>query len=254
MADQPTLRLLCGWIASGKSTLATELGHGPRTVVIREEDWLQALYGAELTSMRNYMRRAGQFREVVGPHVTDLLTAGVSVVLDFQANTVEARGWLRGLLMGTNAAHVLHLLDVPEEVCLERLSARNKEGLHPFAVTEDQFRQVSRHFVPPAPEEGFVIEVHFRNRGPSGPGPVSVRGQCPKGQAATRLPSVSRRTRRSATLTATNQAMAPRPKTAPIISPSGGRMVNERSKLTLVQRLILTRLSDGKAPRRAALI
>lgn len=106
------------------------------------------------------MRRAGQFRAVVGPHVTDLLTAGVSVVLDFQANTVEARGWLRGLLMGTNAAHVLHLLDVPEEVCLARLRARNKEGLHPFAVTEDQFRQVSRHFVPPAPEEGFVIEVH----------------------------------------------------------------------------------------------
>ena len=30
--------------------------------------------------------------------------------------------------------------------------------------------------------------------------------------------------------------------------------VNERSKLTLVQRLILTRLSDGKAPRWAALI
>ncbi|HEY9037442.1 MAG TPA: type I restriction-modification system subunit M N-terminal domain-containing protein [Roseovarius sp.] len=30
--------------------------------------------------------------------------------------------------------------------------------------------------------------------------------------------------------------------------------VNERSKLTRFQRLILTRLSDGKAPRRAALI
>ena len=50
MADQPTLRLLCGRIASGKSTLATELSHGPRTVVIREDDWLQALYGAESVS------------------------------------------------------------------------------------------------------------------------------------------------------------------------------------------------------------
>ena len=50
MADQPTLRLLCGWIASGKSTLATELGHGPRTVVVREDDWLQALYGAEFVN------------------------------------------------------------------------------------------------------------------------------------------------------------------------------------------------------------
>lgn len=33
-----------------------------------------------------------------------------------------------------------------------------------------------------------------------------------------------------------------------------GLLVNERSKLTRLQHLILTRLSDGKAPRRAALI
>ena len=31
-------------------------------------------------------------------------------------------------------------------------------------------------------------------------------------------------------------------------------LVNERSKLTRLQHLILTRLSDGKAPMRAALI
>lgn len=39
--------------------------------------------------------------------------------------------------------------------------------------------------------------------------------------------------------------------------PTGGihrLLVNERSKLTRLQHLILTRLSDGKAPRRAALI
>ena len=34
----------------------------------------------------------------------------------------------------------------------------------------------------------------------------------------------------------------------------GDKIVNERSKLTRLQHLILTRLSDDKAPRRAALI
>ncbi|WP_282026301.1 AAA family ATPase [Limimaricola cinnabarinus] len=160
MAGQTTLHLLCGRIASGKSTLATELGRRPRTVVIREDHWLSGLFGKELKSIDDYVRCAGLLRGIVGPHVTDLLNAGVSVVLDFQANTIVARSWIRGLLGGTEAAHVLHLLDVPEEVCLARLRTRNKAGLHPFVVTEAQFRQVTRHFVPPAPEEGFAVQVH----------------------------------------------------------------------------------------------
>ena len=160
MAEQTTLHLLCGRIASGKSTLATELGRRPGTVVIREDHWLSGLYRKELRSIDDYVRCAGLLRGIVGPHVTDLLNAGVSVVADFLTNTIEARSWMRGLLDGTEAAHVLHLLDVPEEVCLARLRARNDAGLHPFAVTEAQFRQISRHFVPPAPDEGFAVQVH----------------------------------------------------------------------------------------------
>lgn len=43
MAGQTTLQLLCGQIASGKSTLATKLGRRPGTVVIREDHWLSGL-------------------------------------------------------------------------------------------------------------------------------------------------------------------------------------------------------------------
>lgn len=89
-----------------------------------------------------------------------VLNAGASVVLAFQANTVETRAWMRGLLDWTGAAHVLHALDVPEDACLERLRARNAAGSHPFAVTEAQFRQIARHFAPPTPDEGFKVRVH----------------------------------------------------------------------------------------------
>ncbi len=40
MAEQTTHQLLCGRIASGKSTPAAELGQSPGTVVIREGQWL----------------------------------------------------------------------------------------------------------------------------------------------------------------------------------------------------------------------
>lgn len=139
----PTLHMICGRIAAGKSTLAAQLGREARTVVISEDAWLAALYVDEMTSIADYLRCTARLRGIVGPHVSSLLNAGVSVVLDFQANTVDARDWMRRILAETDAAHILHLLDVPEDVCRARLQARNAQGDHPFAVTEEQFPRIS---------------------------------------------------------------------------------------------------------------
>ncbi|OAN67330.1 cell division protein ZipA [Rhodobacteraceae bacterium EhC02] len=156
----PTLHLLCGKIASGKSTLTAELCRTARTIVIAEDEWLYGLFSEEMVSIPDYMRCMSKFREVMGPHIVSLLNEGMSVVLDFQANTIASREWMRGILEQTEAAHQLHVLDVPDEVCIARLHARNAQGDHPFAVSEEQFRQISKHFVPPSPEEGFNIVLH----------------------------------------------------------------------------------------------
>lgn len=159
-SKSPTLHLLCGKIASGKSTLTARLGSLDATVVIAEDDWLNALYSDEMSSISDYVRCTSKLRQIMGPHVAALLNAGISVVLDFPANTVETRDWMRGILEQTNAAHQLHVLDVPDEVCMARLNARNAHGDHPFAVTEEQFRQISSHFRAPSPDEGFDIVLH----------------------------------------------------------------------------------------------
>lgn len=166
IATPPTLHLLCGKIASGKSTLTAEIGRAPGTVVIAEDDWLSALYSEELSSMSDYMRCMSKFRKVIGPHIIALLEQGLSVVLDFQANTVASRDWMRRIVDQTQVAHILHVLDVPDDVCIARLRARNAQGDHPFAATEDQFRQISKHYVPPSPEEGFNIVLHDGDRKP----------------------------------------------------------------------------------------
>lgn len=155
-----TLHMLCGKIAAGKSTLAARLGAAPGTVTLSEDAWLAGLYADQMATGADYVRCAERLRGVMGPHVADLLSAGVSVVLDFPANTAGARAWMRGILTGSGAAHWLHLLDVPDEVCLARLRARNASGAHPFAVSEAQFHRFTAHFEPPMPEEGFVIERH----------------------------------------------------------------------------------------------
>lgn len=156
----PTLHVLCGKIAAGKSTLAARLGGLPETVLVAEDAWLNALYPGEVQSPKDYLRCSALLRRALGPHVAALLDAGVSVVLDFPANTVEQRAWMRGILQATNAAHQLHVLDVPDEICLARLRARNANGEHPFAATEAQFHLFSKHFTLPTPDEGFTVVKH----------------------------------------------------------------------------------------------
>lgn len=156
----PTLHILCGKIAAGKSTLAARLGGLPGTVLMAEDDWLNAFFPEQVQSPKDYVHYSALLRRALGPFVVSLLDAGVSVVLDFPANTVEQRAWMRGMLQATHAAHQLHVLDVPDEVCLARLRARNAGGDHPFAATEAQYHLFSKHFTLPTPDEGFTVVRH----------------------------------------------------------------------------------------------
>lgn len=155
-----TLYLLCGKMAAGKSTLARTLAARPLTVLIGEDRWNATLYPGEILTIDDYRRCSDRLRAAMGPHVVALLKAGLSVVLDFQANTVAVRRWMRTIIDESGAAHELHLLDLPDAVCKQRLRARNAAGEHPYQPTDDDFDLFTRYFVPPSPEEGFNVVVH----------------------------------------------------------------------------------------------
>ncbi|MBD1873521.1 ATP-binding protein [Nodosilinea sp. FACHB-131] len=160
MADV-TLHLICGKIAAGKSTKARELASQPRTVLINQDEWLSTLYPDELNTLADYVRYSTRLNTVMGIHVEALLRAGLSVVLDFPANTVKSRQWMKAIVERAGVAHVLYYLDVPDAECKRRLRLRNESGDHEYAPTEADFDQFTSYFVPPAPEEGFnVITIH----------------------------------------------------------------------------------------------
>ena len=156
-SNPPTLHMLCGKIASGKSTLARRLADADSTVLLVEDAWLKPLFGDELKTLEDYTRCTRKLRAAMAPHVSALLNANVSVVLDFAANTPGQRAWMRGLLDASGAAHLMHVLNVSDAKCLARLRARNAEGKHPFAVTEAEFDAFSSHFVRATAEEGFDL-------------------------------------------------------------------------------------------------
>ena len=155
-----TLYLICGKIAAGKSTLARRLAARPATLLITQDDWMSKLSPAELRTIDDFARLSARFRAAMGPHIVDILRQGLSVVLDFPANTVTYRKWMRSLITQANVAHELHHLDVPDTICKQRLRQRNADGEHPYQVSEATYDLFTSYFVPPGPDEGFNVVVH----------------------------------------------------------------------------------------------
>lgn len=155
--NHATLHLLCGKIASGKSTLAAKLAEIPGTVVLSEDKWLASLFKDAMHSVEDYVHYAATLRRAIQPHTVSLLRAGVNVVLDFPANTPASRQWMMSVINESGAQHQLHYLEVSDEVCKARLHQRNAQGEHDFAATQAQFELITRYFVAPAEEEGFTI-------------------------------------------------------------------------------------------------
>jgi predicted kinase len=155
-----TLYLLCGKIAAGKSTLARKLATQPATLLITMDHWMSTLYPVENRTIEDFTRLSARLRDAIGPHIIDILRQDLSVVLDFPANTVRWRSWMRTLINEADVAHELHVLDLPDAVCKERLRQRNSSGENPYQVDETTYDQFMSYFVLPTPDEGFNVIRH----------------------------------------------------------------------------------------------
>jgi deoxyadenosine/deoxycytidine kinase len=54
LAHAPTLYLLCGKIAAGKSTLARRLAARPATLLISEDHWTSNLFADDLKTIEDF--------------------------------------------------------------------------------------------------------------------------------------------------------------------------------------------------------
>lgn len=158
--EHPTLHLVCGKIAAGKTTFTSALAKRPNTILVKEDYWLARLYPGEQNSLTDYARNSTRLRYTIASHLVDLLRSGLSIVLDFPANTPSSRAWMRSLFEQAGCAHQLHFLDVADDVCKARLRQRNASGTHEFNVSDEDFALFTAHFVPPTLSEGFDVVLH----------------------------------------------------------------------------------------------
>ena len=163
MRTSAKLIFLCGKMAAGKSTLAKDLAERADAVLLVQDELLDRLYPGEITDIPGFVRCSSRLRSALEPHVCALLTKGISVVLDFPANTKAQRAWFRGVFERAKVAHELHFVDASDAVCKSQLKDRSK-GLPADApwTTEAEFEAITVYFQPPAEDEGFNVVRHRR--------------------------------------------------------------------------------------------
>jgi predicted kinase len=156
-----TLHVLCGKLASGKTTLAKAIARETGALLFSEDIWLSRLFPGEILTFADYLDRSRRFRNAIAPHVRMLLGRGVSLVFDFAGNVPQERAWARSLCDVENAHLKIHYLKASDELCKRQLQRRNAEqpdGSQP--TTDEEFDAITRYFVPPAPAEGFEVREY----------------------------------------------------------------------------------------------
>ncbi|KAM3099798.1 AAA family ATPase [Phormidesmis sp. 146-35] len=158
MKTNPVLHFFCGKMASGKTTLSKKLASDHRAILISEDLWLSKLYPEEISTFDDYLRYSSRLKSVASQHIQDILTQGISVVLDFPGNVPSQRQWFRSIFEAAKVNHALHYIVAPDSLCKEQLRKRNAEQPEgSMIMSEAEFDSITAYFQPPIADEGFNI-------------------------------------------------------------------------------------------------
>ncbi len=156
---------LCGKMAAGKSTLARDLAEREGAILLVQDEFLEHLFPGEIGDVQDFFRCSARLNDALAPQIGALLAKGISVVLDFPANTTAQRDWFRRIVDCAQVAHELHFVDAPDELCKSQLRKRSAH-LPPDTpwTSEVEFDAITAYFQPPADDEGFRVVRHLRGR------------------------------------------------------------------------------------------
>jgi len=155
-----TLIFFCGKMGAGKSTKSKECAIENNAVLISEDEWLSILYPQQILSFDDYIKYSALLRPLIKSHVQKILLTNTNVVLDFPANTLKQRAWLKSISKEIDALHQLIYLDISDEQCLKQIAKRRLEQPERSAFdTEDMFYHVTKYFEIPLESEELEIKV-----------------------------------------------------------------------------------------------
>lgn len=147
------LIFFCGKMGAGKSTLATKLADEKDAILISEDDLLSKLYVDKVKSVKDYKYYSDILKPVICDMSQQILNKGVSVVLDFPANTKSQRQWLRSISDEVHSKHTCYFVDRSDDICIKQILKRG----NPHTDTVEIFHAISKYFTEPTNSENINI-------------------------------------------------------------------------------------------------
>lgn len=159
-----TLIFFCGKMGAGKSTRSKQIANERNAVLISEDDWLESLYPGEISTFDDYLLYSKKLKQLIQPHVENILRAGADVVMDFPANSKRQREWFKQLIAKAESPYELNYLIASDELCLKQIARRRVElpGRAAFD-TEAVFNEVGKYFEAPHESEGLKIQIQMKD-------------------------------------------------------------------------------------------
>ncbi|MGB1066232.1 MAG: AAA family ATPase [Paracoccaceae bacterium] len=148
------LIFFCGKMGAGKTTLAKSKAEEMDGVLISEDELLDKLYEGKVGSVSGYKYYSDKLKPVVVNLSQQILSKGINTVLDFPANTVRQRQWLRSISDSISANHICYYVERSDEVCINQLLKRG----NPNTDTAEMFNAITQYFIVPSYDESLNIE------------------------------------------------------------------------------------------------
>ena len=159
----PTLHLISGLPASGKTTYATELRDRVNGVLFSLDRWLITAFGRyslPVVGLEEHTRRVLACRELMWESASELLKRGIDVILDDGFFYREHRMRHVALAAGIGATTTIHFIDTALDLVRPRLERRNADlpryNFHIDPATLEGFLSMVER---PSPDEGAQVIV-----------------------------------------------------------------------------------------------
>jgi predicted kinase len=156
-----TLHLMVGLPCSGKTTLARQLETKYSALRLTTDEWHIRLFGHDFwdnmteSDEAEHGSRHDAVESLMWNVAARVLVLGVDVILDFGCWVRSQRDEFHSRAKNLGADFTIHFVDVPEEVLLERITARNdvhaEEGA--FFIPKAKLKEWIQMFEPPSSEE-----------------------------------------------------------------------------------------------------
>jgi predicted kinase len=155
-----TLHLMVGLPCSGKTTLARQLETKYSALRLTTDEWHIRLFGHDFgdnmteSDEATHGSRHDSVESLMWDVAARVLVLGVDVILDFGCWVRSQRDEFRSRATNLGAGFNIHFVDVPEQVLVERLKARNDMRIEgTFLIPKAKLKEWIQIFEPPSSEE-----------------------------------------------------------------------------------------------------